>query len=155
YLLAIALAAFSEPKISADEKVVSIRKKKNKGSEWRCVELSAFNGPKRGFCFDDSGALVEEQYLLEKFEYENFATYGDKIYPRTIRVYTDERQVLGVTAEELVAPLDPSPELFQPSPGARQFAVCERWPPTPARKVPPSYPPAARQAHQQGTVTLY
>ena len=41
HLLMIALDAFAEPKIPADEKVVSIRKRRNKGSEWRCVELSA------------------------------------------------------------------------------------------------------------------
>jgi TonB family protein len=155
YLLAIALNAFAEPKISTDEKVLSIRKKKSKGSEWRCLELSAVNGPKRELCFDDSGALVQEEYLRERFEYGNFATYGEKIYPRTIRVFSDDRQVLDITADELFSPINAKTQLFQPAPGADRFAACERWPATPSKKVPPSYPQAARQAHQQGTVTLY
>lgn len=155
YLLEIALNAFIEPKITADEKVVLIRKRKNKGSEWRCVELSAPNGPKRDLCFDDSGALVQEEYLREKFEYEHFATYGERIYPRSIRVYADDRQVLEVTAVELVAPIDSRPDLFEPPSSARQFAACERWPARPTKQIPPRYPQAARQAHEQGTVTLY
>src|SRR5262249_33738147 len=53
-------------------------------------------GPKRELCFDDSGALVQEEYLGESFEYGNFRTYGEKMYPRTIRVFADDREVLDI-----------------------------------------------------------
>lgn len=156
YLLSIALDEFMEPKISPDETVASLRQRKHKDSEWRCVELTtASTNAKRELCFDDSGSLASEQYLDKRFEYENFENYGDKIFPRSIRVYSDKAMVLELTADEIVLPPEPKPELFRAQPGARQFASCERWPAIPTKKVPPHYPESARAAHQQGTVTVY
>ncbi|HYM77996.1 MAG TPA: energy transducer TonB [Candidatus Dormibacteraeota bacterium] len=156
YLLAVALDAFIEPKRSLEEKFTSIRRKKNKGSELRCVELETDSTrSKREFCFDDSGLLVSEEYVKQRFEYADFGKFGEKSFPRSIRIYEDDRKVLELSAEDPTAPAEPRPEVFQPDGSARQFAPCERWPAIPTKKVPPQYPREARDAHQQGTVTVY
>jgi len=156
YLLETALDAFTELKMPTVEKVISIQTKKNKRSELRCIEFAAEHAsPKRGLCFNDSGVLVSEEYLQQKFEYENFGTYGDKTFPRTIRIYADDRKVLELGLEDLVPPTNIAPELFRAAADARQLAPCGRWPAVPTQKVQPQYPREARDAHEQGTVTVY
>ena len=156
YLLAVALEAFFEPKPSLEEKVTSVRRNKKKGSEVRCVELETDRTrSKREFCFDDSGLVVSEEYVRQRFEYGDFGKFGEKSFPRSIRIYEDGRKVLDASAEDPTSPGDVRPNLFQHEADAHQFAPCERWPAVPTKKVAPQYPRAARDAHQQGTVTVY
>jgi TonB family protein len=156
YLLAVALDAFIYPNRLDVEKVVAIHGKKIKGSERRCAELVADNETSKDeLCFDASGALVSEERLSQRFEYENFGSFGNKIFPKSIRVYEEGRKVLDISVDDLVSPIEMKPELFQAASSAQQLAPCERWPAIPTRKETPHYPQPARNAHQEGTVVAY
>ena len=76
-------------------------------------------------------------------------------------VFTEEHSCLrirragpGHQRRHLIAPSDSRDALFLHGAGARHIAECEKWPKL-IKKIPPQYPPAARSAHQQGTVILY
>jgi TonB family protein len=156
YLLEIALDAFIEPRILAEERVAAVRTRTSKGADRRCVELNGVvANSRREICFDKSGTLVSEEHLQQRFEFEDFVAYGEKIFPRTVRVYADDRMVLDFTAQGPSPLAEPKPELFRSEAGALQFAPCERRPAIPTNKIVPQYPREARNAHQQGTVTVY
>jgi TonB family protein len=98
---------------------------------------------------------VRRSYEKQRFEYADYAKFGDKVFPRSIRVFEEGRKLLEIKADDLAAPPVPRAELFQHDDRARRMASCERWLTWPSKKVPPLYPPDARASHQQGTVILY
>ncbi|HKV82858.1 MAG TPA: energy transducer TonB [Candidatus Sulfotelmatobacter sp.] len=135
--------------------VKSVRSKRLKGTELRCVELVDKDGKQtRELCFEGTGALFSESVGNQRFEYGQFGKFGGKIFPKSIHVYESGERVLDISADNLSSPSDSRDELFQHGPGAHQMAACERWPKL-VKKVAPQYPPAARAAHQQGDVILY
>ena len=156
YLTAIAVEAFLSPHLQFEEKIASVRTRKIKGIEARCVELlGKERAHGRDLCFDATGLLLMESTRNKRFEYADFDKFNGKFFPKSIRVYEDDSKVLEITADDLGAPHEPQPEMFQHQPDARQMAPCELWPADATKKIPPEYPPAARNIHQQGTVTLY
>ncbi len=151
-----ALAAFESPALLPEETLQSVHEKKSKDEELQCAELAFKNGsPKRELCFDASGILASEEWQYKRFEFRDYSKFGDKVFPRSIRVFERGVKVLEIGADDLTPPPAYKPDVFLHDGAARQMAPCERWPPTPSVKVPPHYPPDARSAHQQGTVILY
>lgn len=156
YLTTIAVEVFTQLPILQEEAIKSVRNKKISGSEGQCVQLVAKPGTRtRELCFDSSGALVRESFGKQQFEYGDFSKFGGKIFPKSIRVYEADSRVLEIRADEISAPGDSRPELFQHPATSHRMAACERWPAEPVKKVAPQYPEPARRSHQQGTVTLY
>jgi TonB family protein len=156
YLTQIAIEAFVDLKLLPEERITSIHNRKKKGIESKCLELTTPKpGSPRELCFDTSGALIAEEYLGIRFQYADFANFGDKIFPRSIQVDESGREVLNLKTDDLTSPANPRSELFRHDSSARQLALCERWPTQPITKVPPRYPPEARSAHEEGTVVVY
>jgi TonB family protein len=155
YLTEAAVELFILPGVQQEGVVKSVRGRKLRGTELRCVELVDKEGKQtRELCLDGAGALLSESLGNQRFEYGDFGKFGGKIFPKSIRVYESGEQVLDISADNLSSPSDSHDALFQHGSGARQMAACERWPKL-IKKVEPQYPPAARAAHQQGDVILY
>jgi len=156
YLTAFALNVLETISVLSDETIKSLSQKNNKGGNLQCAELVFKNGaPSRTICFDASGAVASLEWQNRRFEYRDYGKFGDKVFPRSIRVFEDGFKVLDMAADDLAAPPAYKPDVFQHDGSARQMAPCERWPTTPSGKVPPHYPSDARASRQQGAVTLY
>jgi len=156
YLTAIAIDIFSHPLVPDKHKLLKTRRKKVNGSELQCSELAFEDGrPSGELCFDDSGILSSARFQKHRYEYGDYVKFGDKIFPRSIRVFEEGRKVLEMSADDLAVPQDARAELFQHDDRARRMASCERWATWPSKKVAPHYPPDARAAHYEGTVVLY
>ena len=154
YLTEVAVERFIHPGTQQEAVIKSVRSRKVKGAELRCVELLDKEGKRtRELCFDGGDALVSVSEGIQRFEYSDFGKSGNKIFPKNIRVYESGVQVLDISADNLSAPSDSRDALFVRGTGARQMAECEKWPKL-IKKIQPQYPPAARAAHQQGTVVL-
>lgn len=153
YLTSVALESFFRPEVAPHEKIKSLRKSKREGVQLQCVELELGHSD-RELCFDPSGALALEEHLNQRFEYEDFGKFGEKIFPHSIRVSEGGNEVLNLHIED---PAEPAVEVlsFDHAASALQMAPCERWPAEPLEKIPPQYPQLARQAREQGTVVLY
>jgi TonB family protein len=155
YLSEVAVEYFVHPGAQQEAVVKSVRNRKYKGTELRCVELVDSEGKQpRELCFNDAGNLVSETRGLQRFEYGEFSKFATKVFPKAIQVYESDKQILHIRADDLSAPADSRDNLFQHEAAARQLAACDRWPKL-VKKVAPQYPNQARQNHQQGTVTLY
>jgi len=153
YLTSVALESFFRPEAAPSEKIKSLRKRKEKGVQLLCVQLEMGHSD-RELCFDPSGALALEEHLNQRFEYDDFGKFGEKIFPHSIRVSEGGSEVLNLHMEDPVAPPVQAVS-FDHVASALQMAPCERWPAEPMEKIPPQYPQDARQARQQGTVILY
>ena len=146
---------FIHPEAQQEAVVKSVRSRKVKGVELRCVDLVDKEGKQvRELCFDGTNDLVSLSQGNQRFEYADFGKSGNKIFPRSIRIYESGVQVLDISADSLIGPSDSRDALFVHETGARQMAECEKWPKL-IKKISPQYPSAARSAHQQGTVVLY
>lgn len=157
HLMTVAVEIFVHPEVLQDEKITAIRGKKKKGVELRCIELAEPRSvAKQEICFQSSGELSSVELKDERFEYDDYSKFGDRIFPKTIRVYDSGNAALNISVADLAPPQDSRPDLFQRGTDARQMAPCERSPAErPSKKVAPQYPPEALSSHQQGTVTLY
>jgi len=147
--------------LQPDEQVKRVSDRKKDGLELRCANFQRKKW-ERTLCFSSGGPLVSSDEYNElddrrlRVEYLDFQKFGEKLYPRQMRVYQNGRQVLEVKVVELDQLPNATPAHFDHAATARLIAVCDRWegnPPT--KKVQPQYPPEARRDHQQGTVTLY
>jgi len=155
YLTEVAVEHFIHPGAQQETVIKSVRRRKVKGVELRCVELLDKEGKQaRELCFDGADVLVSVSQGNRRFEYADFGKSGNKVFPKSIRVYESGVQILDISADNLIGPSDSRDALFLHGAGARHIAECEEWPKL-IKKIPPQYPPAARSAHQQGTVILY
>lgn len=134
-----------------------------KGSNQECTEIKDKSDPPSRFCFDAAtGHLLEELEGQDgvKYEYSNYEAFGEKNFPRTMRVF-DGMQ--GEVAELQIDRIDsmgkPAPGLFLPLAGAREVptgATCGKVRSGKLLKmVQPNYPHTARMKNQSGTVLLY
>ena len=154
YAISGALDRLSRKDLPPEERILTLRMKKKEGVELRCTDLQTSSW-KRSLCFGPSGTLFSEETPTERFEHYDYSKFGDKLFPRHMQVYQSGEKVLDMRAEELPLASSLAPELFEHDAGARHMAPCERPEPTPTKTVPPTYPPEARRAFQQGTVILY
>jgi TonB family protein len=160
YLLSGAVETAKPASLQPDEQIKKVFDRKKDGLELHCAEFKR-GTLERTLCFSSGGPLVssDEYYDFDdrrlRTEYVDFQKFGEKLYPRQMRVYQNGQQVLEVKVVELDQLPDATPAHFDHAANARLMAVCDRWEGLPAKKVPPQYPPEARRDHQQGTVTLY
>jgi TonB family protein len=121
----------------------------------RRTEVDA-NNLGRTLCFDPRGPLANVDDRTVRLQYLDFQKFGEKLYPRHLKVYQNGEQALDVRVTELSFLPDAAPAHFDHVDGARLMAVCSQWEAgVPAKKVTPQYPSEARNAGMQGTVYLY
>jgi hypothetical protein len=150
YLTEVAVERFIHPGAQQEAAIKSVRSRKVKGAELRCVELLDKEGKEaRELCFDGGYALVSVSEGNRRFEYADFGKSGNKIFPKSIRVYESGVQVLGISADNLTGPSDSRDALFLHGTGARQMAECEKWPKL-IKKTPPQYPPRPDRRTSRG-----
>ena len=127
-----------------------------------CAQASISESYQSEFCFERSTGhlLSETDPQGVRYEYLAYAPFGNKSFPRILRVINDqgvelaELHILQLTAVE-----KPAPSLFLPianvmPEGAR--AACRNiLPAKVVKRVPPVYPPEARRDGLSGTVVFY
>jgi TonB family protein len=160
YLLSRVVETSMPVPLQPDELVKKVSDRKKDGTG-HCVEVKR-GTLERTLCFDSQGPLAswEDHNPFDdrrlRLEYTDFQKFGEKLYPREMRVYEHGEQVLDIKVVELSQLPDAAPTHFDHVPSARLMAACESWEPgIPATKVPPRYPSEARRDRQQGTVILY
>jgi TonB family protein len=162
------LSMDSIPGIEIADELKKARGEKIRGTESDCVKRSVKGEGAQKFCFArDSGALLEivdgeghsaVEWKLGRREYEDYASWQGKAYPRTIRGYNGTDLLTEVRFAEIKAlPSSPTNFLEQPK-EATEWLECaaERaWKVDIDKSKPPTYPSEARASHTQGTVMLY
>lgn len=148
-------AIFPKFDLQPKEAVASVHTKKKSDISVRCVSLRGEHGQSRELCFDPSGALAVEEKGERRIEFSDYAKFGGKIYPRSIRVYYKGKEVVTVHMGDPTSISDPGESTFSHSAGALQLATCERSNGDLVKKVAPQYPQDARNKGVQGTVVLY
>lgn len=154
-VLLLERAILVPPEIHQQESVTEIRNQKRNGVTVRCVRLKSQHWADSELCFDPSGALLTEESGVQRFEYSDYAKFGDKIFPREIHVYEKGKEVLALTADDPTVVTDPTPKPFGHAAAAIRLARCDRSSRELIKKVPPRYPEDARSSRIQGTVVLY
>jgi TonB family protein len=145
-----------------------MKNRSNHGVKWDCVELQARKGlPDKEICLDSTdGTLMSEKMEtaavdpteLTSREYSDFAKFGEKVFPKTIRGMAGGTQLIDFSVTHL-SPLDHTDaSLFAAPPGAQPWARCE----SPDEKKSefiqqpvPVYPEVSKSHHVQGTVLIY
>jgi TonB family protein len=157
YLLSRAVETSMEPFLRPGEQGKRVFDRKKDGVDLHCAELKWTTTTwERTLCFDPRGPLANVDDRTVRLEYLDFQKFGEKLYPRHLKVYQNGEQALDVRVTELSFLPDAAPAHFDHVDGARLMAVCSRWEAgVPAKKVAPQYPSEARNAGMQGTVTLY
>jgi TonB family protein len=125
--------------------------------ELRCVDLFRDKKP-RTLCFDSQGNLaradIKELDMI--YEYSDYRPAGSKFAPYKVVLKRKGEVVLDGTIENLSTDTKADQFLFEPPSGATKRGGClTPTLPKAAKKVVPEYPMAARNANQQGTVTMY
>ncbi len=161
YVLSRAMETAMPVSLQPEEQIRKLSDRKSDGVDLHCLELKRENW-ERTLCFDSRGPLVssEDHDTIHdwrlRLEYLDFQKFGEKVYPRHMRVFQNGEQVLDMKVAELNELPDAAPAHFDHPAATRLMAVCDRWEgSTPVKKIQPQYPPEARGKQQQGTVTLY
>jgi hypothetical protein len=145
------------------ESVRDKKRKKEKGSVMSCVELDGEKETKRELCADEqlllplrNKPLSSPNPMIPAYEYRDYAPWGDKQYPRLMRVSEDTHLAVEIEVQELTSSPKPDAELFAPPAQAIESDWCENIEPAKLTDNPaPSYPESARVNKQQGFVSLY
>jgi hypothetical protein len=85
-----ALNFYGRLELPREESAGKIKKRKSKGSELRCVEISRDSFPLNELCFHkDSAQLLSEHYLPSdrRYEFADFRSIRTKFFPGHITVY--------------------------------------------------------------------
>jgi TonB family protein len=107
-------------------------------------------------CFDPAtGDLLTYRASTERVEYHDYAPFGNARLPRDVKFYDSETLVAQATLAQ-VAKANLAPDAFNAPTGATETPTCSgRTLPHIRSKLPPTYPPAARNQRIQGTVAIY
>ncbi len=134
-----------------------------KGEAAQCVETRGGGNTGTRYCFDRiTGHLAEMTFLYNgmHFEFGGYQSFGDKSFPRVIRVlYHDQTEMAVLQITGLRAMENPHSSMFTPAPGMKEVSIapgCKRI--TPAkrgREVQPVYPAAAEDKGISGRVILH
>ncbi len=136
------LQTIGDPKIYSDERVKKIRNVKRKGAgPMKCVLLERPSKLQRVMCFDPAtGAVVGDEKADASLEYSDFAAFGDKTFPRTIKIRTPARNV-ALQVDALTVIPAPNAAMFQPPGDAQEWSVCDDMqPPTLLKGGAPRWP---------------
>lgn len=139
---------------------------KNNGKEMSCISVEPFGLNNREVCFDvETGTLDLEKLSSSKGivqdeisarEYADYAPFGKKLFPHTIRVLQGSKPLITIAVDELVPISDGDSSAFEPPKDAQVWETCRF--PQPAKlvsSVPPRYPPTARLRMVSGVVRVY
>ena len=148
-------AIFVQLSLLPSETVGGLHNEKRDGTAFRCIRLQFAHSPGRELCFDPNGALTSVEVGEERFEYGEYAKFGEKTFPRAIHVLEKRKEVLDIKVEDPIFVSDSDPKAFEHHAGALELAICERSQDELVKKVPPHYPQEARSNHVKGTVVLY
>jgi hypothetical protein len=154
-------ASFHPP---AGKKKPVLTKPKRRGN-LECVEDKGLIYLEGQFCFDAaSGHLVSERDRATglRYEYSDYAAFGQKSFPRFVRVfYKAKNELLEIHVSRIDPVVKPSPALFIPakgseeqfSPGCGKTSQAKLMKLT--KKALPKYPRALLQEEVEGSVVLY
>lgn len=127
-----------------------------------CAQASLSESYASEFCFERAtGHLITETDPDGvRYEYLAYAPFGDKSFPRVIRVIDDRGVELAeMRIQRLTAVEKPTSSLFLPianvRPEGARSACLSVVPARVVKRVPPVFPPAARDEGLSGTVVFY
>jgi TonB family protein len=118
------------------------------------------------FCFDSTRGPL----MLEKLphgagggldntrarEYSDFTAFGQKLFPRSIRVVGQDQPSIVFSVDKLTPLGQTMASDFNPQPGAQEWLTCSHpEPPKLKHRIIPIYPEAAKTKRIQGRVALY
>jgi hypothetical protein len=140
--------------LQPDEQIKKVFDQKKDGLELHCADFKR-GTLERTLCFNSAGPMVSDEYnefdgRRLRVEYIDFQKFGEKLFPRQMRVYQNEEQVLEVKVVALDQLTDATPAHFDHAANAHLISVCDRWGERPAKKVTPQYPLEALRNHQTG-----
>jgi TonB family protein len=142
--------------------VTALKEKKRNGISMRCVEVKGEPGPWRDLCADTATLLpvwvepfARTTLSVPFTEYADYAPWGSRQFPRSMRAYEGSHLILAVQAQ--IGPeTGADPSLFTPPAQAVEWDWCpEAELPRLLSSVPPHYPDAARQSGQEAVVSVY
>lgn len=141
---------------SAEEK----RQKKQQGIVMRCVEVDGKLEPSRELCTDAASllplAVKAPAPHMPSYEYGDYAPFGNKQYPRLMRVYEGRKLVLEAHVVELASSSEAAPSLLSPPTGAISWDWCDNaTPPKLLASFPPHYPEVAKRSGREGVVSVF
>jgi len=160
YQLEQLLGLTSRLYLDPQERVVEVGERDWQGVRRNYVQTQ-MKGGGREFWFDPaSGAPVREKHDsledISAFEYSDYVAFGQKSFPRSLRLIQFGKPAVEVGVEELAVIPEPSPHLFNPPENATLWPRCGRTEPPRALKTPsPSYPERARRARAAGVARAY
>lgn len=143
------------------EEVMKVRQQKVDGEKLDCVQVDGGLSVRKELCIDPKTSFVlqmQESHPNLTYKFTDYAPFGNKSYPRTLRAFEDGKLVLEARVQELVPEPAPPPAQFAPPQGAREYPPCDRVRLTSGKlltHVMPLYPELAKMNRQQGKVTLY
>lgn len=141
--------------LQSQESVADVHKAKKDSIEVNCIRTRFRQVALRELCFNNSGLLVSEEEGNKRFEFGDYASLGDKMYPRHIRVFYHKKEVLIAQMDTPVLLADAVATDFQRPAGAIQLTVCDKSAIELANRVAPHYPEEARSRRIEGTVVMY
>lgn len=181
YHLMLLLDFQSRLKLGPTESVKKIHQRKRNGIRMKCIEMKGkrhripsyliAQGPRpmfefepgREMCFDSVvGTLIREEQpdsqrgLIKLYEHADYATWGEKRVPYTLRLLESDKAIVEFWVEQLGDEPSPDRALFSPPEDAEEWAWCRN--PEPAKelqRVEPRYPKKARSNLRTGVVFLY
>lgn len=136
-------------------------KKKKKGTEV-CVKAERSRWKKEKVCFDPAAdqILRETDSVHITYEYSDYAAFGGKSFPRTLRVFEgDNREIVEIHITRIEPFTTPPTGTFLPVKGSQEEPDADACQTVKRAKlikeVQPRYPPAAKRRRIEGTVVLY
>jgi TonB family protein len=135
------------------EAVKKIRERTVNGSKAVCAEVTDHEDHSREVCVDSStGALFRQSPFLDR----EMMPVGGKLFPRFLSYVEDGKPVAEVQVTELkVTEQLPSDAFAPPREAVSKPGCIDPSGGHLVKKVQPRYPEVERQAHTQGTVTMY
>jgi len=108
------------------------------GLELHCADFKR-GTLERTLCFNSAGPMVSDEYnefdgRRLRVEYIDFQKFGEKLFPRQMRVYQNEEQVLEVKVVALDQLTDATPAHFDHAANAHLISVLRQVGGTPSQK---------------------
>ena len=134
-----------------------VKARKKHGIREDCFAVQTDKRSRSNLCFDaDSGVLLSAGNKVGGTRFSDFASWGGKVYPRTITIRNADRQVAEIQAMEISKLAAPPAGSFVPPPGATSMRGCQDpLPPKLLKGMIPRYPSLAIQMRLTGTVHVF
>ncbi len=127
------------------------------GRTEECVELKADSSTREKLCFDEMTSVLIKRAGFESsaVEFEDYAAFEQKLYPRRAVVKERDQVVLELTDITISRADPPADDTFVPVKNATEFPTCNE--PVAARKVKDSVPsiPHHTLVMRGGTANVY